>query len=67
MAEAVGVALPPVMRANQGRFDHLLDELIKLKTEVERIRGAKTNPFLLCSLFSARLREVSSFSFNVPA
>ena len=32
VAEAVGVSLPPVMRANQRRFDHLLDELLKLKT-----------------------------------
>ena len=46
VAEAVGVSLPPVMRANQGRFDHLLSELINLKTEVERIREMpRPSPF----------------------
>ena len=47
-----GVSLPPVMRANQGRFHHLLDELIKLKTEVERIwEGPRQTTFysVVCS------------------
>ena len=41
VAKAVGVALQPVMRANCDRFDGILTELTKIKSDLEDLRSCR--------------------------